>query len=251
MAQVAINADEYAKARLNKFFPGIVPSLDGQCVSLTKGFMQDMSSVPNPQAARGDARHVGNTLVAQGHATEVPYSQRKRGDLICYEYGTYGHIAVQLSGGRVFEQNVNMSGVASKIVDGSRVYASRIGSESEAWRTGKNPHVYRLKTYKEGSSMAKLSLEFARILAHGILGRNGVTNKVNALSGAADGDLKKHHVGKELTGSYIRGLYRSTEAKKFRSDLAALKKKADSNTTPPPAKVDKAVVVDYINKNLK
>ncbi len=78
----------------------------------------------------------------------MPYADRKRGDIICYEYGTYGHIAVQLSGGRVFEQNVNMGGVASKIVAGARVYASRIGSESESWRH--DAHIYRLNSYYEG-----------------------------------------------------------------------------------------------------
>lgn len=153
MAQVALNADLYATPRQNTWFKTTYPSLEGQCVTLVKNFMQDMSSVPNPHSARGDGNDVGNTLVAQGHAVEVPFSERKRGDLICYEYGTYGHIAVQLSGGRVFESNVNMGGVASKIVDGARVYASRIGSENESWRVGKNPHVYRLKTYKEGQDM--------------------------------------------------------------------------------------------------
>lgn len=147
---IASNADDYTLGRLNYFFPGIVPSLDGQCVSLVKWFMQEMSSVPSPQAARGDARYVGQTLVRQGHAIEVPYTQRRRGDIICYEYGTYGHIAVQLSGGRVFEQNVNIVGPASKIVDGARVYASRIGSENESFR--RDAHVYRLKTYVEGGA---------------------------------------------------------------------------------------------------
>src|SRR5687768_5742600 len=108
MAQVANNADDYATARLNQFFSGVVPSLDGQCVSLVKWFMAEMSEVPNPQAPRGDARYVGKTLVNQGHATEVSYANRKRGDIVCYEYGVYGHIGVQLSGGRIFEQNVNL-----------------------------------------------------------------------------------------------------------------------------------------------
>lgn len=144
---VAANADLYASKRLNIFFKGVVPSLDGQCVSLVKWFMQEMSSVPNPQAARGDARYVGKRLVAEGHAVEVPYSQRRRGDLITYEYGTYGHIGVVLSGNRTFEENVNWPGVSSKIIDGSRVYASRIGSLSESWRH--DQHIYRLKSYKE------------------------------------------------------------------------------------------------------
>lgn len=143
------NADIYAAQRINFIFPGVVPSLDGQCVSLVKWFMQEMSDVPNPQAARGDARYVGKTLVNQGHAVEVPYSDRRRGDLICYEYGQYGHIGVVLSGDRTFEENVNWPGVSSKIVDGARVYASRIGNLNEAWRH--DQHIYRLKTYKENT----------------------------------------------------------------------------------------------------
>lgn len=163
MAQVAANADIYAAQRIGVFFPGIIPSLDGQCVSLAKWFMQEMSEVPNPQAARGDARYVGKNLVAQGHATEVPYSQRRRGDLICYEYGVYGHIGVVLSGDRTFEENVNWPGVSSKIVDGDRVYAARIGSLAEGWRH--DQHIYRLKTYKEGD-MANFSEDQEKVAAY-------------------------------------------------------------------------------------
>lgn len=145
---VDINADVYASKRLNIFFPGVVPSLDGQCVSLVKWFMGEMASVPNWNAARGDARYVGDTLVNQGHAIEVGYDQRKRGDIVVYKYGTYGHIGVLLSGDRIFEQNANLPGTTSKIVDGARVYSSRIGSLNESWRPVR-PNIYRLKTYVE------------------------------------------------------------------------------------------------------
>lgn len=154
------NIDEYAAARQNIFFTanGETPAdgdLTGQCVTLLKWFFQDMcDGFPNPFAARGDARYVGKRLVAQGLAEEVPYADRQPGDVVCYEFGTYGHIAGQLSGGRVFEQNVGWSGVASRIVGGSYVYASRIGSENEQWRSDKNPHVYRLKSYN-GDIMQK------------------------------------------------------------------------------------------------
>lgn len=151
MAQVAANADDYASPRVGWFFSGVTSDLDGQCVSLVKWFMQDMTGVPNPQAARGDARYVGHTLVAQGHAVEVPYGDRRRGDIICYEYGIYGHIGVVLSGDRTFEENVNWPGVSSKFVDGARVYAARIGSLSESWRH--DQHIYRLKSYNEGGDM--------------------------------------------------------------------------------------------------
>lgn len=175
---VAANADDYTNGRLNIFFPGVNPTLDGQCVSLVKWFMQEMSSVPNPQAARGNAKDVGRTLVAQGHAYEVPWAERRRGDIICMEYGTYGHIYVQLSGGRVFESNVNWTGVNSKIIDGDRVYASRIGHESEAWRANKNSHVYRLRTYSEGNGNAVMDSESAKELWRAILHREPENDQV-------------------------------------------------------------------------
>lgn len=155
---VAANADDYAAPRQNHFFTAnnetpADGNLTGQCVTLLKWFFQDMcNGFPSPFAARGNAKDVGHTLVAQGLAYEVPFAERQPGDVICYEYGTYGHIASQLSGGRVFEENVNWSGVASRVVDGETVYASRIGSENEAWRQTRNPHIYRLKSY--GGNMA-------------------------------------------------------------------------------------------------
>lgn len=172
---VAPNADVYASTRLGIYFPGVVPSLDGQCVSLVKWFMAEMSDVPNPQAPRGDARYVGHTLVDQGHAVEVPYDQRRRGDIITYEYGQYGHIGVVLSGDRTFEENVNWPGVASKVVDGARVYASRIGSLGEAWRH--DMHIYRLKSYnEEGEHMSAQDVivdhELAIKLCNALLHRN-------------------------------------------------------------------------------
>ena len=155
MPRIAPNADTYAAARVGIFFPAhnqtpVDGNLTGQCVTLNKWFLAEMTDVPNPFSARGDARYVGQTLVRQGHAVEMPFDQRKPGDFICYEYGTYGHIALQLSGGRVFEENVNMPGTTRRLVDGAYVYSARIGSENESWRVGKNPHVYRIKGYSEG-----------------------------------------------------------------------------------------------------
>lgn len=79
----------------------------------------------------------------------------------------------------------------------------------------------------KGKTMAKVSLEIARIVSHGIGGRNGITNKQNALSGKADKDLKKNHVGKELNASWIRQWYKSTEGKNFRKNLSKLGKERD------------------------
>jgi len=156
MPRIAANADDYAAPRVGIFFPAnnntsADGNLTGQCVTLIKWFMAEMSDVPSPFAARGDARYVGKRLVAEGLADEVPYSQRKRGDIITNEYGTYGHIYVQLSGGRVFEENANAGGAARRVLkDGTVVYAARIGSENESFR--RDVHVYRLRSYKEQGS---------------------------------------------------------------------------------------------------
>lgn len=198
MSQVANNADDYASARLNIFFPGVVPSLDGQCVSLVKWFLAEMTSVPNPQAARGDARYVGKTLVAQGHAIEVPYEQRQRGDVICLEYGVYGHIYVQLSGNRVFEENVNWPGVASKIVDGARVYASRIGSDGEAWRH--DFHAYRILSYNEKGNTMPIDKDK---LAQGIASLGAATHTGGNPDGSATPGQISYWVGRFTDGTDV------------------------------------------------
>lgn len=187
---VANNADDYTNGRVNIFFPAHnnTPSdgnLTGQCVTLLKWFFAEMcDGFPDPFAARGDARYVGKNLVAQGLAVEVPYADRKRGDVICYEYGTYGHIASQLSGGRVFEENVNLGNPASRVVDGETVYASRIGSEAEAWRASRNPHVYRLKHYKEkGMEPTVQTADEAAELFRGVFKREPSQDEVNSMLG--------------------------------------------------------------------
>lgn len=177
------NADDYAAARQNYWFTAnnqtpADGNLTGQCVTLIKWFCNDLiPGFPNPFAARGNAKDVGRNLVAQGLATEVNWNERRRGDIVCMEYGQYGHIYVQLSGGRVFESNVNWSGVSSKIVDGDRVYASRIGSENEAWRVGKNSHVYRLKGYNEGDIMQPTTFNQLQQMSHAVLGRTTPVTK--------------------------------------------------------------------------
>lgn len=154
MSRVAPNAEVYAASRIGIFFPAhnstsADGNLTGQCVTLNKWFLAEMTTVPSPFAARGDARYVGRNLVAQGHAVEVPYEQRRRGDFAVFEYGQYGHIGVLLDANRIFEQNVNVGGVARRFVDGAYVYASRVGSLNESWRPVR-ANIYRIKSYNEG-----------------------------------------------------------------------------------------------------
>lgn len=228
MAQVDLNADIYAQKRLNIFFKGVVPSLDGQCVSLVKWFMQEMSEVPNPQAARGDARYVGKRLVAEGHAKEVPYADRKRGDIICYEYGTYGHIGVVLSGNRTFEQNVNWAGVSSKIVDGARVYASRIGSLSEAWRH--DQHIYRLKTYSEGVPIVKpTKSEVGNMFNQAGVSDEQVTDKQYAYYMARDWKVLAQDIAPKIRALYVA---KRDELEKANIKIAELTKQLTAEYEP-------------------
>ena len=148
------NTDDYAARRLGIFFPGSSNGtmddgdLTGQCVSLVKWFGAEMCQLPNPGAARGNAKDFGNTLVNQGLAYEVAANQRAQGDLVVWplDGGGYGHIGVLLSGDRVFEQNVALPGSSTRVVAGNAVYSSRIDPLYASWRRG-GARFYRMRNY--------------------------------------------------------------------------------------------------------
>ena len=157
---VAANADDYTNGRVGIFFPAnnstsADGNLTGQCVTLDKWFFAEMcDGFPSPFAARGDARYVGINLVAQGLATEIPAGQQQRGDVVCYEYGQYGHTGILLSGNRLFQENANVAGATRKVLsDGTVVYSSTIVTLYPSLG-GVAPKFYRLKNYSEGGSMA-------------------------------------------------------------------------------------------------
>lgn len=167
----------YAAARVGQFLTadsGPPPSsadgdLTGQCVSQVKWVLKDFTDIPNPFGARGHARYLGINLVAQGHAVEVSAAQAKPGDVVCYEYGQYGHTGTLLAGSRLFQQNANVTGAKRKVLaDGTVVYSVVI---VPLWASlgGVAPKFYRLKTFKEGAGM---DIETARYEAQriGLLG---------------------------------------------------------------------------------
>lgn len=174
--QIAISADEYAAPRLNIFFTANNQTPDdgnltGQCVTLVKWFMAEMSEVPNPFSARGHARYLGAKLVSQGLADLIPAGQQIRGDVVCYEYGTYGHTGIMLSGNRLFQQNVNTAGAQRKVLeDGTVVYSSTVVPLYKLLG-GVAPKFYRLKTYKEGSMDSKVDRGGLEIIWRGFLDR--------------------------------------------------------------------------------
>jgi hypothetical protein len=225
---VAANADDYAASRVNIFFPAnnntpADGNLTGQCVTLVKWFLAEMcDGFPSPFAARGDARYVGKNLVAAGLAVEVPYDQRRRGDIICLEYGQYGHIYVQLSGGRVFEENVNWPGTTRRLVDGDYVYSSRIGNDSESWRH--DFHAYRLKSYNEGVPIMPID---KNKLTQGIVDLGVATQTGGNPDGSPTQGQIDYWVGR-FTGSEDVG----TVLGDFGSQVLAARSAAINNTKP-------------------
>jgi len=181
----------------------------GECVSLVNQYCWRVLNVP--ARAWGHAKDwgsVNNSNVLE-HFNRVNTIQA--GDILVWNGhygGGFGHIAIALGNGQMIDQN----GVTSRRVWVGNIWAG---------------HSVVLRKKGSTSTMAKVSLEIARIVAHGVGGRNGVTNKTNALSGASDADLNRNHVGKNFSLSWVRNWFRSGEATKFRNDLAALKRTAD------------------------
>lgn len=203
------NADEYASARLNIFFPGYPSNLGGQCVSLAKWYIGEMCDVGDWQSARGDAKNFGDTLVSQGLAT--PADSPKRGDIVIWKSdgGGYGHIGVVLSNNMVFEENVHIAGVSSKTLsDGTVVYASRNNFPINAsWRKG-SPSYYRLKNYVENKGEDMIDRGTLDLLYSLILGR------------AADQGAVDHYVGHYTTSFVVSDLNNSGEAAQKRANDA-------------------------------
>lgn len=197
MPKVNDNADDYAAGRQGIFFPASTANggdsqngdLTGQCVTLNKWFLAEMTDVPGPFKARGHAKDVGRNLVAQGHADLIPNGQQRRGDFVVYEYGQYGHIGVLLSGNRLFQQNANVAGVKRIIVDGAYVYSSII-TQVFSSLGGVAPKYYRIRTYREGAPNMPTLIdeEGVRILAVGVLNRPEPLTTTPDLVGHIGGD---------------------------------------------------------------
>lgn len=62
----------------------------------------------------------------------------------------------------------------------------------------------------------KTTLDTARILLHGVVGRNGLSGRSNALNGSSDADAAQHHVGVDLTNEYVQGMFLSEQSRQWR-----------------------------------
>lgn len=75
----------------------------------------------------------------------------------------------------------------------------------------------KVLTTSGGGTTMGLDLGQARVMAHGILGRNGMSGRPNALGGECDVDLNKNHVNKDAYAK-IWEFYNSAEAQAYRTD---------------------------------
>lgn len=176
-------------------------NLNGQCVCLIKCLMEFLG-VPNPYAARGNAKDAGNAYIAQGIGTSG-----KGWLTICVNPsmgGGYGHIWIDLADEANYESN---GAVALRVTKNTRpITQARQFVNFDKW------------IKEEGGSMAeKLSLGEARILAEGILGRDRDATH----AGKNDADLLANHAGRDLTNAYIHWLWVSDEANAAARDRAA------------------------------
>lgn len=117
----------------------------------------------------------------------------------------YGHIMVAINGTTAIEQN-GYSG------DGDGLNGDEI-----RYRTIPTNRVAGLLRPKQGTNMSQTSIDITRILAFGVLGRNGAFGTPNALEGQADGDLKANHVDKETNGK-IWEFYTSPEGQDWKNN---------------------------------
>jgi hypothetical protein len=77
-----------------------------ECVTLEKHFLNGMTTVPNPFAARGNGKDVASILISRGEAKKITTPQA--GAVISYpatSSNPYGHVAVAISATQLVEQS--------------------------------------------------------------------------------------------------------------------------------------------------
>lgn len=199
MAKTKAEIRAFLNSQVGKSVNAKTGVYQGQCVSLIKALLEFVGA-PDPYKARGNAKDVGDTLLREGIAKNgkgwlTVVVNRDMG----YIGGVrYGHIWADLANEANYEQNGNRALYTTK--------NTRPISQGQQF-------VNLDQWIKEDD--VKATLNHARIIAHGVGGRNGFDGRPNALAGASDADLKKNHVGREVQ-DVLNGFYTSTEGKNWR-----------------------------------
>ena len=79
-------------------------SYKGECVSLVQQYLSKVHNIPFK--ARGNAKDWANITI-EGFNRYAPDNTLKPGDIVVYDWGQYGHIAIITVDGKSLEQNKN------------------------------------------------------------------------------------------------------------------------------------------------
>ena len=106
MARTKAEVRDYLERAIGQSIDANCGEYRGQCVSLIKGLMNFLG-VPNPYAARGNAKDCGDTLLRQGIATNGSgwLNVVVNRDMGLIDGVRYGHIWVDLANEANYEQN--------------------------------------------------------------------------------------------------------------------------------------------------
>ena len=79
-------------------------SYKGECVSLIQQYLNKVFNIPFK--ARGNAKDWANITI-EGFNKYAPDNTPKPGDILVYDWGQYGHLAIVTADGKSLEQNKN------------------------------------------------------------------------------------------------------------------------------------------------
>lgn len=79
-------------------------SYKGECVSLVQQYLSKVHGIPF--RARGNAKDWANITI-EGFNRYAPDNTLKPGDIVVYDWGRYGHMAIITADGKSLEQNKN------------------------------------------------------------------------------------------------------------------------------------------------
>lgn len=96
--------ESWALAQKSVGNPTAEGSYKGECVSLIQQYLSKVFGIPFK--ARGNAKDWANITI-EGFNRYAPDNTLKPGDIVVYDWGKYGHIAIITVDGKSLEQNKN------------------------------------------------------------------------------------------------------------------------------------------------
>lgn len=119
------------------------------------------------------------------------------------------------------------------VVNGSRIGEGIIVGLSGSTGASTGPHVHVMEAgnktnnqlndlmdfeanFTGGGNMDKITLDSGRQLFWGVLGRNGLAGRSNALDGSSDAAINEHYIGHDLSNAIVSQIFLSEESRRYR-----------------------------------